>query len=628
MLFFRLPLYLLDIIILVLLALILVILITGGGILEIRPGHYVRVHQVLNPLLILYLLLIIRLASRKKIPFLGRPALEISRLSDRAAVLWDKIVDWFRKLAPEKARRILFMIIAISIVIKILNAWAYFGFFSGDDVEIHEMTFTQLFHWDWKAWNIRSPFYPMVFIYPFQFILHRAGAQDPWLLIFAGRLVVVAFSALNLMLVYKVARRIFSSLPVALLSAFFLAISKLHTAFASTELPRTVASFFILLSCWLLFSEKRIYANAILSGIFLAIGAAMRFSEVVFLAPAVLFLIVRRRFPQALVFGVVFVASLMAILGISDALYWKSPWFSLRNIVDFTLVKKMSTRGYETPLYYVLSFGIWGDFLTIALACFALRLRNRMVWLWAFLPLVMLSFLPHKEPRYLVPSIPFIGILAALSAWHLLEKVRGGKIETHLPKRVSSLFVAPLAFAFIPVLLAAKDNRFTFIAIPCLFLLGVLYLFLKFRFKRQAAGQGSGTHSIRLGVALFIAVFFMATLEIDGFRLRRTEAGVEMTRFLARQDDLRGVAIEEIWRAGGRLYLQRIPTLLNIDQRLLQNPDQFLQEVRAKEIQAIGLREEHVQSLRYDEILKSWGFSEVVLSKKKKLYQYRLFIRR
>lgn len=624
----ELPVCLLDIVILIFVSLILLVLATGGGIYDIRPGFRIRVHQITNPLLVLYILLIIRLWTAKRIPFLGRRALDISRLSDQAAIFWNKVGSWFRELTPAKAGQIVLIIIGVSVVIKILNAFFYFGFFSGDDVEIHEFSFAHLFHWNWKAWNLRSPFFPMVFIYPIQFILHTAGVQDPWLLIFAGRLVVIAFSALNLLLVYKLARRIFSSVPVAVLSVFFLAMSKLHTAFASTELPRTVASFFVLLGCWFLFSEKKAQRNAVLSGISLGIGAALRFSEVIFVVPAILFLVFRRRWRQALVLAVAFVAILLAILGVCDELYWKTPWLSLRNVVDFTLVKKMSTRGYESPLYYLLSVGIWSDYLTIALACFALRLRNRMVWLWAFSPLILLSFIPHKEPRYLVPSIPFFALMAGLSAWHFLKKNEGAEFKIYIPKRLSSFFFVLSFLAFLAVLLSSKDNRFAFVAIPSLSVLGVLYAWFRNRSQEGGANDRLRTLPVRLGLPLFVVIFFMAALEIDGYRLRRTEAGVEMARLLARQADLRGVAIEEIWRVGGRLYLWKIPTVMNIDEVLLLHPDRLLQEVKMKGIRAIGLREEHVRSLKYDDLLRSCGFIEVPLTKKKRLYQYRLFLKR
>jgi len=127
---FELPVYLLEIVILLFVSLILLGLATGGGIYDITPGFRIRVHHITNPLAVLYILLIIRLWTAKRIPFLGRRVLDISRLSDRAAVFWNKVGSWFRELTPAKAGQIVFIIIGVSVVIKILNSFFYFVFFN------------------------------------------------------------------------------------------------------------------------------------------------------------------------------------------------------------------------------------------------------------------------------------------------------------------------------------------------------------------------------------------------------------------------------------------------------------------------------------------------------------------
>ena len=79
------------------------------------------------------------------------------------------------------------LLIVVITVVKLANAALYPGFFSGDDVEIHEMTFARLFGWNWTAWDLRNAFYPMVFIYPIQALLAGMGIDDTATLVFAGR---------------------------------------------------------------------------------------------------------------------------------------------------------------------------------------------------------------------------------------------------------------------------------------------------------------------------------------------------------------------------------------------------------------------------------------------------------
>ena len=149
--------YLLDALILLLVVCILFILTTGGGIYSIGPNLLIRARQVINPLMALYLLLVIRFLAAKRAPFLGMRSLEVPRLSNRADVFWRRLFDWLSELQPAKILKIALIVICVSALVKILNAYFFFGFFSGDDVEIQEMSFAHLFHWDWKAWGLRSP---------------------------------------------------------------------------------------------------------------------------------------------------------------------------------------------------------------------------------------------------------------------------------------------------------------------------------------------------------------------------------------------------------------------------------------------------------------------------------------
>jgi hypothetical protein len=598
----------------------------GGGIYGIGPNLLVRAQQISNPLTALYLLIVIRFLAVKRSSFLGIRSLETARLSARAEAFWRKLFDRLNALQATGAMKIALAIIGISAIIRILNAYFSFGFFSGDDVEIQEMSFARLFHWDWTAWGLRSPLYPMVFIYPVQFLLSAAKVQNPSILILAGRLVVVAFSVLNLWLVYKIASRVFSSLPIGLLSLAFFAMSKLPTAFASTELPRTVASSFILLSFWLLLSEKTRAVYLVLSGISLGVAAALRFSEVVFFVPAVLFLALNGRWRQGLLLGFISVSTFLAVLGVSDALYWKSPWYSLRNIIDYTVVNKLSSRGYEPPYYYALSIGIWSDFLTVGLSCFALKLRNKKIYLWAFMPIIILSFLPHKEPRYLVPTLPFIAVMAGLSAWRLLERYRGQASGISIAKKQAPLLIALSIVTFGTILLSHKDYRFAAIAIPLLLLLVLASGRLKYSSAANHAGR-LRISAAHLGLIMILIVGFMVALEIDGFRLRRSDSAVEMARYLARQPDIQSLAIEQLWKAGGRLYLWKKRKIVDIDPALIRDQEHILQEILKEGIQAVGLRAGHLESLGYESRLLSQGFREVLFSKKRRYDAYRLFLK-
>ena len=44
-------------------------------------------------------------------------------------------------------------------------------------------------------------------------------------------------------------------------------------------------------------------------------------------------------------------ATVLVVIGLSDALCWERPFYSLFAIVDYTLVQRLSSAGYEPPWF-------------------------------------------------------------------------------------------------------------------------------------------------------------------------------------------------------------------------------------------------------------------------------------
>jgi 4-amino-4-deoxy-L-arabinose transferase-like glycosyltransferase len=307
---------------------------------------------------------------------------------------------------------------AVSLLIKLVNAWAHFGFFSGDDVEVHEMTFKHLFHLDLPVWQLRSAFYPMAFIYPVQSALRHLGVDDTAALVFAGRAVVAIMSTLTVVAVFFVAQRQYG-MRTAIVATCFIAFSGLQVAFGSTELPRPVSTLFVVLA----FAgvSRGGVGPSVMAGVALGIAAALRFSEAIFVVPAMLTFVLERRWRDLAVVGITGGVIGIGIQGISDWWYWGHPFFSLQNIVTFTLTDKLSSRGYQPAWYYLVHLGSWTDPVLIALASCGSAATGRRLALWAWIPLGILNCLPHKEPRYLLPVVPFIGMLAAVGLWRVVD---------------------------------------------------------------------------------------------------------------------------------------------------------------------------------------------------------------
>jgi hypothetical protein len=394
------------------------ILVTGGGVFHVG-GVRISSLGARNPLIATFALLALRLTLAAREPFLFVAAARPDAIAPLAARTTRAFGDWLSALPPERVRHVLMALLGASFVVKALNIFYYYGFSYGDDVEIHVMTFSQLLHRDLGVWTLRSPFYPLVFIYPLQRALREAGVRDPFVLIAAGRLVVAAFSLLNLWLVFKIGVRLFRSVPVAVLAVFFLSVARLQVRLGSSEEPRTVSATFLLVCFWCLIAYQGALGSAV-AGVALGIAASLRFSEAIFLVPLCLTLGHERRFRSLAIAALTAAATCLLILGPGDRLYWPSTFFSLRNIVDFTVVKGLSSRGYEPVWQYLLLAPLATDVLFIGLFLYSFRSAGSKLLVWSIVPLVLLSAFRHKEERYLLPLLPFWALCVAAGFWRVL----------------------------------------------------------------------------------------------------------------------------------------------------------------------------------------------------------------
>jgi hypothetical protein len=486
-----------DCLLAILAAAIAGILITGGGQFSYAAVR-VSARSIGNPLIGLVVLAILRFAfSDRAFTFYGR--MSRSRIRHGSLAALERARGIFDSLTATRARRWVLIVSLASLAVKLGNIFWYRGFYSGDDVEIHEMTLSILFHRDWPIWNLRSPVFPVGFIFPVQWLLVTLGITGTTALVIAGRIVVALFSTANVLLLFAVTLRQWKSVPIATFAALLLATSGLHVQFGSSELPRTVATTFLLAAVWFLHArEARAAAAAIFAGMLIGLAGAIRFSEIMFLAPAALTFAIERRWRRAVLIVIGGVAAYLGLLIAGDWLYWGSPFHSGKAIVQYTLVDRLSSRGYQGWHYYLSYVLVWTNPFAVLSVLVALfyggTAARRYGALWVGIPLLLLSMLPHKEPRYLLPLLPFWCALASVGAWEAIARLR--------PASRSELF---------------------------------------------AAG--------------FLALFVVGMLvEADRFRFRRSADGVAAMQFVADQQP-RAVAFDAAWAGGGRLYLGPVPLM-------------------------------------------------------------------
>jgi hypothetical protein len=561
----RFPIYLIDGLLAIAAAAVIAILLTGGTVFRLGPYSISALHAS-NAEIFLLVVGFPRMVLASPVPLFGLAPLEPRRLSAKCLHGWSRFHRRMCDLDPTSARKLVLGLVVVSGLIKTLNAWHYYGFVSGDDVEIHEISFARLFSWaDYQAWNLRNPFYPMTFIYPVQALALGAGFTSEATLVFAGRAVVILFSLATLVLVYMSARVYYRSIPVAVCSVAFLAGSKLHTTYASSELPRSVSAFFLVLAFWMLVREQRKAFDVVGSGLALGIGASLRFSEAISMLVGPVHLVWARRRLDAMALAFTSIATFAVIVAVSDLLFWGKPFFSLTNLIQFTLVDRLSTRGYQPFHYYLTAAPSWTNYLFLVLVAYAVRLGQFRLLLWVILPVCALSFLPHKEARYLVPVMPFLSMLAGFAAWSAIEKLSSGKGE--------------------------ERTR-------------------------------------RLAALLATIVFGSFLFEADGMRFRRSESSVDIARYLRAREGVSAVAIQNLWTAGGRIYLWPIETVLEASPEGRLDPEFIEDLIERSNVQFVSLRAKDVEGSEWAQRFDRLGLEEVEVESSALHDRYRLFERR
>lgn len=510
---------------------IVAIALTGGGVFDVGTLH-VSARSVGNPIAALLVVGLSRYALAGTPGWLNRRCVAFIRAAH----------DALANLTNRRAWQIVIALAAVSLMVKLANAWSHPGFFSGDDVEVQEMSLAAVLDRDWRAWTLRSAFFPMVFVHPAHVVASWLGATETGTLVAAGRTVVALLSTLAVPFAFAAGRRL-DGAATGVIAAVFVATSHLLVSFGGTELPRPVSATLLAGAFVLLF--RRGAWPAALAGGLVGIAAALRFSEAIFVLPAAVMLLVERRWSAAVVFVTVAAGTGALIQAIADEAYWGAPFFSLRQAIDYTLVQQQSTRGFQPPWHYLTTLPEWSTLVVAALAVFA---AWRGAWkpaLWAGLPIVVLSALPHKEARYLLPIVPFAGLLAAIGLWRILRHLREPDIAS-----------PPWA-----------------------------------------------------PVALTAALAASTLISISGFHVQRTDGEVALARSMAAEPDVTGLAVEQLWRWGGRLYLGGIPALTELD-GLAGSAAELAVIAQQPAMTAIALRSETCDRLGCGDVLRDAGLED------------------
>src|SRR5436305_5399224 len=328
-------------------------------------------------------------------------------------------------------RRALAAIIAAVAAAQLWLAWRYYGFLTGDDVEVLSEAFRRARGLAYAPWDIRNLFVPDIVVAPVVFLSRGVSTRTTIVL---ASLPFIALSSLTIWLVYRLGLR-WGGERAAIVAALLFATHWIPLSFGSTVYPRTLAAACVVAAA--LIVDRLPFA----SGLLIGLAFADRFSEIVFLAP--LLLIVTQHRQECLchidssrecpvhaqagvaqtLLSVLWIQALKVILGtalaiaitvgIYDWITWGTPFSSAIKFAHLTLIEPdfASRVKYQAPWWYVANILRWCSPALLPLLWYARR--SRAIW-FIVIPLIAFSAIKHKELRYLQVMIPFLCIAAAI----------------------------------------------------------------------------------------------------------------------------------------------------------------------------------------------------------------------
>ena len=312
-------------------------------------------------------------------------------------------------------------------------AHRYYGFLTGDDVEVISEAFRVATGYNYRAWDIRCLFIPQWIVAPPIWIASKLGVHDVKTLIEIATLPFIAAYVATIWLVHRLALRWSGNETTAMVATLLYAFHWIPLAFGSTVYPRTIATLCIVAAAVLCHSEPfgsaqdRLRENGVggtppfrsssspslgvthfIAGVLVGVAFADRFSEIVFFIP--LLLVARRRL--ALIAGAA--VSIAITVGVYDWFTWGVPFSSFIKFARLTIVQPdfASRVKYQSPFWYFETLPRWCAFTLLPFIWRARRDWRPLAFI--VIPLVALSLIKHKEVRYLQGIIPFLAIAAAL----------------------------------------------------------------------------------------------------------------------------------------------------------------------------------------------------------------------
>lgn len=285
------------------------------------------------------------------------------------------------------------------------------------------------------------------------------GIDDPKLKIFLIRLLHALLSLVVVAVGYKLAER-FANKKVAIQVGVALAFLWFMPLLSIRNFVEVACIPFLILGVWYAYTaveDNSSWKRYLVAGLIIGLAFSIRFQTAVFIGGLGLAILFRKKFWEAIVFGIGVVLSIILIQGVVDMFIWGRPFAELGEYVRYNLAHKYD-YGTNNPIMYVsIIIGVMLPplgWLWIA-GFFRSWKKTLFVVLPSLLFLIFHTYFPNKQERFIFPILPFF-VIAGVVGWAQLSELKFWKNRPRLVKGFTVAFWVFNILLIIPASLSSS----------------------------------------------------------------------------------------------------------------------------------------------------------------------------
>ncbi len=260
-----------------------------------------------------------------------------------------------------------------------------------------------------------SFFYPGLHYLLFKF-LEFFGLKNPQGKMYVVRFLHALYSMITIYCGYKISMKIAGekiAKQVGLLLAlfWFFPFVSVRNLVESACIPPLMLATLLALKY-----DKPKIVIYLLIGLLLGIGFNIRFQTILFTGGFGLALLFQRKIIQAILVGIGFTICAVAFQGLCDLIIWHHPFVEFGEYVRYNLANSRTYFDQPWYNYILLLMGILIPPISLILlfGFFRSFKKHLLLFLPSFIFLVLHSYFPNKQERFILPIIPLVIILGTI----------------------------------------------------------------------------------------------------------------------------------------------------------------------------------------------------------------------